>query len=116
MGVNKIKKITVREVIEKIVLKKKSGNKTYLLKDEEAYIVATSEIEGAHVPPRDIQTFTDELPHVIHEGGVKIITNVIKSESAQRYAHRLIQRVNRNEEGAEVQKQRTRTGPITILA
>ena len=31
------------------------------------------------------------------------------------YAHRLIQRVNRNEEGAEGQKQRMRTGMIKVL-
>ena len=58
MGLGKITKILVREVIEKMVVTKKRVNKTYLLKDEEAYIVATSEIYGAHVLPRDIQTFT----------------------------------------------------------
>ena len=53
-------------MIEKIVVTKKSGNKTYLLKDEEASIVATSEIDGAHVLPRDIQTFTEDLQQVLH--------------------------------------------------
>ena len=42
VGVVKITKRIVREVIEKIVFTKKRVNKTYLLKDEEAYIVATS--------------------------------------------------------------------------
>ena len=30
-----------------------TGPKTYLLKDDEAYIVATSEIDGTHGTPRD---------------------------------------------------------------
>ena len=42
MGFGKIKKIIVREVIAKIVVKKKSGSKNYFLKDEEAYIMTTS--------------------------------------------------------------------------
>ena len=58
MGVGKITKRIVREVVDKIVVTKKRINRTYLLKDKEAYIVATSEIDGAHVLPRDIQTFT----------------------------------------------------------
>ena len=57
--VGKITKIIVREVIEKIVVKNKSGSKTYLLKDEEAYTVATSEIDGAHVLLRDIVSFNN---------------------------------------------------------
>ena len=66
MGVGKIKKIIVREVADKIVFKKKRGNKTYLLMDEEAYIVAKSEIDGSHLILRDIQTFDDDLQQVIN--------------------------------------------------
>ena len=69
MSVGKITKIIVREVIEKIVFKGKGGNKTYLIKDKEAYIVATSEIYGAHGLPRYIQTFPDELQKVLHDLG-----------------------------------------------
>ena len=36
MGVGKITKRIVREVIVKIIVKKKGENKTYLLKDEES--------------------------------------------------------------------------------
>ena len=36
IGVGKITNIIVREVIDKIIVKKKSVNKTYLLKDKEA--------------------------------------------------------------------------------
>ena len=59
MGVGKMPKRTVREAIAKIITKKKSGNKVYLLKDKEAYIVATSETDGAHGTPRYIETFTN---------------------------------------------------------
>ena len=91
------------------------GNKNYLLKDKEAYIVATSEIYGAHVIPRDIHTFTDELQQVLHDVGVWIVINDIKPLSAQRYACRLIQRVNINKEISEVQKRRTITGMIKVF-
>ena len=66
MGVGKITKITVSEVIDKIVVKKKSGNKTYPLNYEKAYTMATSEIDGAHGVPRDIETFTNNLKQVVH--------------------------------------------------
>ena len=91
------------------------GNKTYLLKDKEAYIVATSEIYGAHGFPRDIQTSTDYPQQVLHEVGVQIIGICIKPALAQRYTCKLIQLVNTNEEEAEGKKQRTRTGLIKIL-
>ena len=42
MGIGKITKIIVIDVIEKIVVKKKREKRTYLLKYEEAYIVEKS--------------------------------------------------------------------------
>ena len=54
MGIGKITKRIVREVIDKIVVKEKRGNKTYFIKDKEAYIMETSEIYGAHGIPIDI--------------------------------------------------------------
>ena len=56
----------VRKMIAKIFVKKKSGNKTYLIKDKESYIVGTSEIEGTHELPIDIATLTNELQEVLH--------------------------------------------------
>ena len=76
---------------------KKSGNKTYLLKYKEAYIVATPYIDGAYGLPRDIQTYTNEIQQVLHGVGGQSIGNGIKPSSAQRYACRLIQRLNRKE-------------------
>ena len=77
------------------VFKKKIGNKTYLLKYKEAYIVATSEIDGAHGLPRDIETFNNKIQQVPHDVGQISVGNAIKPASEQRYARRVIQRVNR---------------------
>ena len=76
--------------------------------------MATLEIDGAHGLLRDINTFADEIQQVLHEVDGKIIGNEIKPASAQRYAHRLIKRLNINEEGEEGQKLRTRTGLIKV--
>ena len=77
--------------------------------------MATSEIDGAHGLPRYIHTCTDEIQQVLHGVGGERTSNGIKLSSAQRYARRLIQRVNRNEEGVEGQKQRMRTGMVKVL-
>ena len=76
--------------------------------------MATSEIDGEHGIPGDIQTFTDKLQQVLPYVCGGRIGNGIKPSSAQSYARRLIQCVNINEEGAEGQKRRTITGMIKI--
>ena len=96
MDVGKITNRIVREVIEKIFVKKKRGNKTYLIKDKESYIVATSEIDGSHGLPRYNHNLNEKLQQVLHEIGAGIICNCITPLSEQRYARILIQRVNRN--------------------
>ena len=76
-------------MISKEFVKKKSVNKTYLLKDKEAYIVATSEIDGSHGLPRDISTFTNELKQVLRDIVKIIIVNIIKPKPAKKnYARR----------------------------
>ena len=72
--------------------------------------MATSEIDGAHGIPRDIQTLTDKLQKVLHDIGGRIIGNCIKIASEQMYACRLIQCVNRNEEVVEGHKQKREQG------
>ena len=66
MGVGKMPKRTVREAIAKIITKKKSGNKVYLLKDKEAYIVATSEMDGAYRLPGYAIILAKKIQHVLH--------------------------------------------------
>ena len=56
-------------MIAKTVVKNKSGPKTYLLKDKEADIVSTSEIDSAHGLPRYIFSLTNELQQVLHDVG-----------------------------------------------
>ena len=75
MFVGKITKIIVREVIDKIVVKEKRGNKNYLIKDKEAYTVSTSDIDGANGILRDLQTFPGKLQKLLHELGGRIISN-----------------------------------------
>ena len=58
-------------MIYKTVVKKKSGNIYYPLKEEESYMVETSKIEDAHLLPRYIQTFTNDLQQVLNEVGKK---------------------------------------------
>ena len=74
-----------------------------------------SEIDRAHGIPIDIHTFTDEIQQVLHDVGGWIIGNATKPEPEKSYANILIQRVNINEEGSEIQKGRMRTGIIKVL-
>ena len=46
-------------MIDSEKIAKKKSEKTYLLKDKEAYIVTTSEIDGAHGFPRDTVSLTN---------------------------------------------------------
>ena len=71
-------------MIAKTAVKKKLGKK-YFLKDKEAYIAATSKLDGARGIPRDIASLTNELQQVLHDLGKRSIGNGIQPKSAQRY-------------------------------
>ena len=77
--------------------------------------MATTEIEGAHGLPRDTSTISDELQQVIYGVGRRDANNTITPESALRHARRVIARVNKEEDNAEGQKMKTRTGIIKVL-
>ena len=87
-------KTVINTIIEKIV-KQELGHKSYLLRNEEAYIVATTEIEGEIGLPRGTTTISDELQQVLHGVGRRDVTKTITSDSALRYARRVIARVNK---------------------
>ena len=70
--------------------KKITGTRTYLLRYEEAYILATSGMDGAHGLPRYTISLTNELQQVLYDIGKKIIVNVIRHNYEKRYAHRVI--------------------------
>ena len=55
----------VLEIIKISVQKIKVGRPTYLNRDEEALVVASAEIEGAHGLPIDVSTLGEELQLVI---------------------------------------------------
>ena len=76
--------------------------------------MATTEIEGAHSLPRDISTISDELQQVLYGVGRRDANKTITPESTLRYAHRVISRVNREEDNAEGQKRKTSTGIIKV--
>ena len=101
-------------MITENIIKQKLGHKSYLLKDKEAYIVAATEIEGAHGHPRDTNTISDELQQVMHGVGRRESKKPIKSRSALRYACRVIARVNKEEENAEGQKRNMTTETIKV--
>ena len=86
IGVGKITKKIDIEVKVKTVFKKKSGPKTYLLKDEESYIVEISEIDGSSGLPRDIVSLGNKLHQLLHDGGKQIVGNIIQNKSSKRYA------------------------------
>ena len=54
-----IKNKTVRKTITEKIVRFEVGHETHLLKDNEAYIVERTEIEGAHGLPRDTCTISD---------------------------------------------------------
>ena len=56
MSLGKIRNKNLIKMTTQNIVKQKLGHNSYLLKDKEAYIVETSEIEGSHVLPRDNTT------------------------------------------------------------
>ena len=90
------------------------GQQIYLIKDKEAYIVAKSEIEGAHGLPMDTTSISIELQQVLHGVGRRHANNGIKANSVLRYARRVIVCANREEENSGGQKRKTMTGTINV--
>ena len=76
--------------------------------------MATTEIEVAHELPRDTTTISNELQQVLHGVGCRDANKTITLDSALRYAHRVIARVNKEEDNAEGQKRKTRTVIIKV--
>ena len=58
-------------MIENVFVKNISGPKSYLIKDEEAYIVTKLEIYCAPGLPRDIVILTNEIQQVLYDVGKK---------------------------------------------
>ena len=114
MSLGKTSNKTVRKTITENINKQELGHKYYVLKDKEAYIVATTEIEGANGLPRDTSTISDELQQVIQGVGRRDANKTIAPDSALRYARRVITLVNKEEDNAEGQKRNTMTEIIKV--
>ena len=69
MSLGKISNKNVRKTITENIVKQELRHKSYPLRDEESYIVATKEIEGEHGLPRDTTTISDEPQQVLHGVG-----------------------------------------------
>ena len=97
MSLGKTNNKTVRKTIIENISKKELGHKFQLLKDKEAYIVAKIETKGARGLPRDTTNISDEIKQVIHDVGRRDANKTITPSSALRYAHRVIELVNKEE-------------------
>ena len=64
--------------------------------------MVTSEIYGAHGLTRDSISLANRLQHVLHGAGKSSISKKVKPSYAQRYAHIIIKRVNKEEVKSEV--------------
>ena len=95
MSLGEIRNKTVRKTITEKIFQQEVGHKSYLLRDEESYIAATTEIEGARGLPRDNTTISDELQQGLHGVGRRDVNKTITPDSSLRYARRVIARVNK---------------------
>ena len=77
MRLGGIRSKTVRKTITEKIVRFEVGHETQLIKEEEAYIVASTEIEGAHGLPRDTSTISDELQQVLYGVGCQDANNTI---------------------------------------
>ena len=114
MILGEINNKSVRKTITEYIAKQKLGLKNYLLEDEEAYMLATTEIEVAHGLLRDTNTISDELQQVLSDMGRQDVNNSIKTRSKLWYARRVIDCLNKEEEDAEGQMRKTMTGTIKV--
>ena len=90
MRLGEIRSKTVRKTITEKIVRFEVGHETHLLKDEEAYIVVTTEIEGVHGLPRDNTIISDEPQQMLYGMGRRDANSTITPDSALRYACRVI--------------------------
>ena len=96
-GITAVKNIytrkKVREVISLTTIKKME-RQTKLLIYTEAYIMATSKMEGVYGIPRDTISIKNELQQVLHLVGKIRIFDEIKKNSTYKYYRRVVFLVN----------------------
>ena len=85
-GLGEISNKTVKNTITENIVKQELGLKYYILRDEESYIMVTTEIEFSRGLTRDATTIYDELQKVLHGVDCQDVTKTITLDSAIRYA------------------------------
>ena len=104
----------VLETIKMTVHKIKVGRPTYLNSDEEALVVASAEIEGAHGLPIDVNTLGSELQLFIRAVNARQSTKVITPKASSQYTRSVINRVNNIEDGHDNQRKKSRTVLVKV--
>ena len=87
------------EMIKQSVQRNKIGRPNYLNSYEEALVVASAEIEGAHGLPIDINTLGVELQLVIRAVNAQQSSKDITPKASSQYTRSVIKRVNNLEDG-----------------
>ena len=100
----------VLEMIKQSVQWNKIGRPTYLYSDEEALVVASEEIEGAHGLPIDVNTLGVELQLVIKAVNTRQSTKYITPKASSQYTRSVIKGVKNLEDGHDKQNKKSRTG------
>ena len=98
MRLGEVRNKTVRNMITEKIVRFEVGHENHLLKYEEAYILETIELEGAHGLPRYTCTISDERQQVLYGVGRQDVNNTITPASVLRYTHRVIARANKEED------------------
>ena len=96
------------------VQKNKSGIPTYLNSDEEALMVALTEIEGANRLPIDVNTLGAELNFFIKSVNARKSTKDITANSLSKCTGSVIKRVNCIKDGNYSQQNKSRTGSVKV--
>ena len=96
------------------VHKIKIGIPTCLNSDEEALVIASAEIEGAHGLPIDFNTLGSELQLVIREVNARQSTKDITPKASSQYTCSVINHVNNIKDGRDNQRKKSRTGLVKV--
>ena len=99
----------VLEIIKMSVQRIKFGRPTYLNSDEEALVVASEEIEGAHGFPIDVNALGGKLKLAIKVVNARQSTKDVTPKASSQYIHSVIKRVNNIEDSHDNQRNKSRT-------
>ena len=97
------------EIIKMSVQKIKFGRPNYLNSDEEALVVASAQIEGAHGLPIYVNILGSELHFFIKAVNEQKSTKDITPKSSSKYTWSVIKQVNCTEDVHDKQRKKSRT-------